>query len=80
MSKSFERLDSKERAATDSAKYEVDLDTKQCETKGASEPAGNYIILFGKGNANLRYSTGLLNTQNNDISNWTTYTTRGFFV
>jgi hypothetical protein len=80
MSKSLERPCSKERAATDSAKYKVHFVTEQCETQCAIEPAGNYTIHFGKGNANLSYLTGLFNTQNNDISIRTTYKSRGFFV
>jgi hypothetical protein len=37
-------LASKERAVTEPAKYKVDLGTEQCETKGASGPAGNSIL------------------------------------
>ena len=39
----LKRPDFKERTATESAKYKVDLVTEQCKTKGASGPAGNSI-------------------------------------
>jgi len=52
----LERPGFNEIAATESAKYKVDLVTEQCETKGASGPAGNSIW---KRNDKLCYLTGL---------------------